>query len=415
MTTALMHQAYRAVSCHTVVHLFWSKVLIYPLALSSVIEYNKGKRGTELAMICILPHRCQKMGVDFAFSGYAMSTETDDLKELLQELREESGALPFSRLYGLSDLSAQKLADFRTMWDAFPAAQRRRLVHALAELAEASFQVNFDAIFRHCLDDADDEVRATAIDGLWENEDVALIGPMLSKLRTDPSIRVRAAAATGLGRYVLAGELEQLAPPIQTRIMTELLTTIHSADESTPVRRRAIESVAYASTPDVLAALEIAYYDEDEAMRLSAIVGMGRSCDQQWKNIILTELESASAAMRYEAALACGGLALRDAVPALVRQLDDADRQIRDAAIWSLGQIGGDQAKQALLAAYEDADEDTRAILDEALAEQALLEGDLDFPLYELDEDQVADPLNEELPFLWTDDDQEDLEDEWET
>ncbi len=344
-----------------------------------------------------------------------MPTETDDLKELLQELREESGALPFSRLYALSDLSGQKLAGFRVMWDAFPAAQRRRLAQALAELAEASFQVNFDAIFRHCLDDSDEEVRAIAIDGLWENEEVFLIGPLLTKLRTDPSIRVRAAAATGLGRYVLAGELEQLESPIQTRIMSELLTTIHSADESTQVRRRAIESAAYASTPDVLEVLEIAYYDEDEEMRLSAIVGMGRSCDDRWKDIILTELGSDSTAMRYEAILACGGLALRDSVPALTRQLDDADRQIRDAAIWSLGQIRGDQAKQALLAAYEDADEDTQAILDEALAEHALLEGDLDFPLYELDEDQDQDPIDDELHLLWTDDDQDDLEDEWET
>jgi HEAT repeat protein len=344
-----------------------------------------------------------------------MLTEADDLRELLQELREEPVALPFSRLYALSDLSGQKLADFRATWDAFPPAQRRRLAYALVELAEASFEVNFDAIFRHCLDDPDDEVRAKAIDGLWENEDVVLIGPLLTKLRIDPSIRVRAAAATGLGRYVLAGELEQLEAPIQMRIMSELLMTIHSAEESPSVRRRAIESVAYASTPEVLEVLEIAYYDEDEKMRISAVVGMGRSCDKRWKDIILTELESASAAMRYEAALACGGLALRDAVPALARQLDDADRQIRDAAIWSLGQIGGDQAKQALLAAYEDADEDTQAILDEALAEQALLEGDLEFPLYELDQDRLDDPLDDELPFLWTDDDQDDLEDDWET
>ncbi len=344
-----------------------------------------------------------------------MPTEIDDLRELLQEICEEPGALPFSRLYALSDLSGQKLADFRRMWDAFPVAQRRRLAHALAELAEASFQVNFDAIFRHCLDDPDEQVRATAIEGLWENEDVALIGPLLSKLRTDPSIEVRAAAAAGLGRYVLAGELEQLAPPIQVRIMSELLTTIHAADESTQVRRRAVESVAYACTPDVLEVLELAYYDEDETMRLSAIVGMGRSCDRRWKDIILTELENTSEAMRYEATLACGGLALPDAVPALARQLDDADAQIRDAAIWSLGQISGTQAKQALLTAYEDADEDTRAILDEALAEQALLEGDLEFPLYELDQDQLDDPLDDELPFLWTDDDEDDLDDDWET
>ncbi len=345
-----------------------------------------------------------------------MPAKEDDLRELLRQLGERPGALPFSKLYSLSDLTAGRLADFCAAWDTFPTTQRRRLVHALVELAEASFQVNFDAIFRHCLGDPDGRVRAAAIDGLWENEDIALIGPLLTMLRTDPSIQARAAAATGLGRYVLAGELEQLDPPIQARIMTELLTTIHLADESIEVRRRAIESVAYAWTPEVLETLEIAYYDDDEMMRLSAVVGMGRSCDRRWKDIILAELDSSSAAMRYEAALASGGLELREAVPALTRLLDDADRQVRDATIWSLGQIGGDQAKEVLLAAYDDADEDTQALLEEALAEQALLDGDLEFLLYELDED-YGDTLPTDEPFsLWEDIDKEDDEidqDDW--
>lgn len=345
-----------------------------------------------------------------------MSSEADELKGLLKYLGEQPEALPFSRLYSFSDLAGQRLTDFCVVWDTFPATQRRRLVHALVELAEASFQVNFDAIFYHCLNDADYEVRATAIDGLWENEDRALIGPLLTMLRNDPSTQVRSAAATGLGRYVLAGELEQLEPAIQARIMTELVTTINLAGESIEVRRRAIESAAYACTPDVTEAVESAYYDEDESMRISAIVGMGRSCDQRWKEIILTELESTTAAVRYEAALASGGLALREAVPTLRRLLDDADQQVRDATIWSLGQIGGAQAKQALLAAYEDADDDTRAILDEALAEQDLLEGNLEFMLYELDEDYGDDLLEGELGALWNEDEMDDEveQDSWE-
>jgi hypothetical protein len=192
--------------------------------------------------------------------------------------------------------------------------------------------------------------------------------------------------------------------------LTELLTTIHLADESVDVRRRAVESVAYACTSEITEVLELAYYDEDEDMRLSAIVGMGRSCDERWKDVLLTEVESTSAAMRYEAALACGGLMLREAVPILTRLLDDADPQIRDASIWSLGQIGGGQAKQALMAAYEDADEDTRAILDEALAEQALTEGNLEFLLYEFDEEGSDELFQDETTTLWSQDD--DIEDE---
>ena len=74
---------------------------------------------------------------------------------------------------------------FAAVWDGFPTTVRRRLVQAMAELAEATFEVNFDSIFRYSLDDPDARVRAVATDGLWESEDVALVGPLLAKLRAD--------------------------------------------------------------------------------------------------------------------------------------------------------------------------------------------------------------------------------------
>jgi HEAT repeat protein len=336
----------------------------------------------------------------------AMTTGSEDLGQLLEELGEHSGALPFSKLYVLSDLAGPRLASFQTAFDAYPAAQRRRLVQALVQLAEASFEVNFHAIFRHCLGDSSEEVRAAAIEGLWEDEDVALIGPMLSMLRADPSAQVRAAAASALGRYVLAGELEKIDPPIQVRITAELLTSIHLKGESDAVRRRAIEAVSYSCTPEVFEVLETAYFHEDEEMRLSAIVGMGRTCDRRWIPILLAELESDSPAIRYEAALASGHLMMGEAVPTLAELLDDADAQVRGAAIWALGQIGGDQAKQVLLDALEDTDDDTEVAIEEALAEQALLEGDLDFALYDFDEDSVDDLSDDTLYPLWSADDE---------
>lgn len=343
--------------------------------------------------------------------------KVSELKAILERLGRSKEAIPFSQLYALSDLTREQMDEFRTTWATLPTAERRRLIHALVELAESSFQVNFDAIFRHCMADPDDEVRALAIDGLWENEEVGLVGPLLSMVRADPSPRVRAAAATGLGRFVLAGELEQLEPTVQARIVTELLTTIHLAKESVQVRRRALESAAYACTPEALEALELAYYDDDEEMRISAVVGMGRSCDKRWADIVLTELESTSAAMRYEAALASGELMLRQAVPFLEGQLNDPDPLLRDATIWALGQIGGSRAKQILLSAFEDADEDTRSSIEEALAEQALTEGDLDFMLYEVGQEQDDDLFGDELFSLWSADDQdidEISEDDWE-
>ena len=153
----------------------------------------------------------------------------------------------------------------------------------------------------------------------------------------------------------------------------------------------------------------MAYYDDDERMRLSALVGMGRSCDPHWEGILLEELGNRSPAVRYEAALACGELSLQRAVPSLERLLDDADNQVRDASIWSLGQIGGTRAREALLEAHERADESTRSAIEDALAEQALAEGDLEFPLYEI-EDEQNDPLPDEYYSVWAAEDESDSE-----
>lgn len=331
-----------------------------------------------------------------------MSAELHELKESLERLGDSTQAIPFSVLFPLSDLAGEQWSEFLAAWTSLSPDQRRRAAKALVELAEVNFGVNFDAIFRLCLDDADEQVRAIAIDGLWENEQVTLIGPLLKILRTDPSVQVRAAAASGLGRYMLAAELEELAEPIQNRIMTELLSTIHLGSESVEVRRRAIESVAYAGTPEVLEILEAAYFDDDEAMQISAVVGMGRSCDDRWQALVLQELESDSAAMRYEAAWASGELALQAAVPILARLIYDPDQQVSSASIWALGQIGGILAKQILFTAYDEADDDTRNALGEALSELALIEGDLDFSLYEFDDGESNDLLKDDLVPLWS-------------
>jgi len=341
-----------------------------------------------------------------------MPNKLEDLAELLDKLADDEQPIPTSQLFHISDLAGDPMRLFWATWETLQVEQRRKLARSLAELAEASFEVNYDAIFVRFLDDPDEEVRSTAIDGLWENQEQNLIGPLIAKLRSDPAPRVRASAAQSLGRYVLMGELEELEDTIHNRIVTELLTVLHLADESLQVRRRALESVAYACSAETLEAIEAAYYDDDVEMRLSAVVGMGRSCDKRWTKVAMEELSSEFAAMRYEAAMACGELGLSQAVPALTRMVDDADREVGGAAIWSLGQIGGAQAKEALLDASEDASGDTAVAIEEALAELVLLEGELEFDLYGLAQGLEGD-LDQELTALWIAEHQDEEADDW--
>ena len=340
-----------------------------------------------------------------------MGIEVDDFSQLLEKLGDPSKPLRLSRLHGLSDLHGERLDRFCAALDAYPTERRRRLLRVLLHLAEGSFDLSFDSIFRHSLQDTDAVVRAIAVEGLWEDRDPRLIGPLLAMLRSDPSPRVRAAAAADLGRYVLAGELQELETPLEARVLSELLTAVYLKGESLDVRRRALESAAYSGSPEVAEALRQAYFHDDERMRRSAVLGMGRSCALRWRPILLQELKSDSTAMRCEAVLACGELGLKDSVPVLGERLHDPDKQVMSASIWALGQIGGSAARQLLLEAYAGANDDTQVAIDDALAEQTLSTGDSGFMVYEMDNVEDEEWLADGDEYLWDNPGKDDLDD----
>jgi HEAT repeat protein len=265
--------------------------------------------------------------------------------------------------------------------------RRRQIVNFLVEIAESTFEVDFNRVFRFCLSDEDEKVREAAIEGLWENDDIALIGPLISLLRDDPSVSVRASAAISLSRYVLLGELEKIRAKHFDTVREALLEIIRSPFEDIEVRRRAIEAIAYSGEEDVQRIIETAYYDEDERMRISAVFAMGRSADPYWSDLVIGELQSPNPEMRYEAAVACGELELSAAVPVLANLINDSDREVQEAVIWALGQIGGNEARRILYTCYEEGDEFLREAIEEALEYLEYLEFShslVDIPLDDL-------------------------------
>jgi HEAT repeat protein len=325
-----------------------------------------------------------------------------ELQHTFQRLLDTKQALTGRILQNLSDLNREESAQFQEIWNKMPAERRRQLARALAELAEEDFQVDYHAIFRWLLNDSDPQVRALAIDGLWEDEDTALIGPLARLLTGDPDVGVRAAAATSLGRYVLLGELEEIASSLAMHAEQVLLATIHSANEDVEVRRRAIESIAYSGEAGVRDIIENAYYDEDERMRVSALFAMGRSADTYWRDTVLLELNSERPAIRYEAARAAGELEIKAAVPRLIELIDDDDAEVREASITALGRIGGPQARQALLRCLESDNEAIQDAADSALEELEFTETGGDIPLLSWDDEDTEDET------LYLDEDNED-------
>lgn len=304
------------------------------------------------------------------------------LQKTLLALEDTDHPLQTIDLLPLSDLTASELQAFQETWQVLDQERRRSLVSALLEMAEDRIDTYFNGIYRWLIGDADPWVRTQAVEGLWEDEDVRLISPLIRLLQDDESSEVRAASALSLGRFVLLGELDQIDQSASARIETALLTAYAADEQDTVVRRRLLEALAYSGREDIQDLIVDAYNDDDEAMRISALFSMGRNADQRWRDYVLAELTSENSAMRFEAARASGELELVEAVPELYNMLSEDDIELRDSAVWALGRIGGPAARRALQACRTSGDEELREAAEEALAEMDFLAGDVDLPVF---------------------------------
>jgi len=242
--------------------------------------------------------------------------------------------------------------------------------------------LNFSRALRPALDDESAVVRQLAVTALWEDISTDLMDRLVKILNDDPSDDVRAEAAKALGRFAdlaVEGELDD----DRADLLRDRLLDIATDPEVAPViRRRATEAVgAFGKDQDVREALETAYGSEDQSMQASALFGMGRSHDVYWLDLLLGELSSAEAELRFEAARACGQLASDDAVPDLIACADDDDMEVRHAVFTALGQIGGKASIRALerfaAAADEAGEEADAAVIADALEEANTLESPL--------------------------------------
>ena len=290
-------------------------------------------------------------------------------EEALALICDESQPLLRPVIAFLSSPGRAEVGRFADCWRGMAAERRREVIAAMVEMAEADFELDYNAIFRWALQSRDPLVRERAVEGLWEDEQPSLIEPLLRMMKEDPEAAVRARAATSLGRFALLAELGDISEERAARVREGLLEVIENQDEKVEVRRRAIESVAYLSDAPVRQIIDRAYEAPEEEMRLSAVFAMGRTADKHWAEPVLRELHAPDPAMRYEAARAAGEIALRPAVPDLIRLLNDHDPEVQQIAVWALGQIGGAQARRALKLCQGSPSESIREAAEDALSE----------------------------------------------
>jgi HEAT repeat protein len=293
---------------------------------------------------------------------------TNPLESILQRLV-SGDALPSKEdLTDLSDLSPADLELLSKIWDKIPTAQRRDLLQILGKMADEDIMLSYEVINRFALNDADHEIRCTAIRNLWESEDHRLIPIFISALTNDSSPDVRAAAAKALGPFVLLGENRRVPGDLRKDVEDALVNSYH-AEEEEGILGNCIRSLGFSSNTIVHDLILEAYQSGEERMVQASLLAMGRSANSQYAEYVLTNLSNPSPDLRYEAVVAAGELEIQEAIPDLNDLLGDVDLRIRRAAIWSLSQIGGKQSKQILIDLLDAGlDEEEIELVEDALS-----------------------------------------------
>jgi HEAT repeat protein len=286
----------------------------------------------------------------------------------------EQGPLSQPEIDTLSVLDGADLDRFREAWAPLPAGARARLIVALRGAAEQRLRLDFSAVNRLALEDADPHVRQAGVQSAIEDRSPALLKKLLELVRADPSVEVRFAAAEDLARFTLLGELDDLEPEATAELKSRLLSIVRDQNQAARVRGSALAALGYFS--DVDSARELASGFSDPVLRLGAVRAMGRTADPRWTDRLMPVLGSDDPQLRVEAAHALGEIEDERAVTPLVELLEDPEPDVQLAVIQALGQIGGEDAREALLFLAEASEDQLREAADKALEEIEAAETD---------------------------------------
>ena len=180
------------------------------------------------------------------------------IETLLDENAEEASIV----MNRFSDLEEADLAALKENWAQVKTSRRKRIIRDLKEIAENDMLVCFDSVAMMALDDSEADVRANAIALLWEYEKKSLIPHLITMLNEDEDRDVRAAAATGLGRFIYLGEMEDISTEAYMSTENALMDVINGEDDK-EVRQHALEALSFSCHKVVQDEIRRAYASKD--------------------------------------------------------------------------------------------------------------------------------------------------------
>ncbi len=284
------------------------------------------------------------------------------------------GDLSQTRLARLSDLSRDGARTLSREWPSLPEDVRIGIVRHCEELTEERIDLDFRRALRVALNDSSPVVRQLAVSGLWEDESNEVLEQLRRIMHDDQSPDVRAEAAAALGRFSQSAASGSLENDLGRALRAELLYAATGAEAPYALQRRALESLGPFADDDLVAtAIEEAFESGDQGLQCSAIYAMGLSRNPRWLPMVLSELQSDEAELRYEAARSAGLLGSADGLPLLIDAARDDDAEVRHTAINAIGQIGGRGAVRALERLADDAGEADLELIDSVIEEVNVL------------------------------------------
>ena len=292
----------------------------------------------------------------------------DVIAALKQGAQSAASTVSASVVYGLSDLSRQNVKALEPIWLKLSPTCKHKVLQALNEASETSFELRYREIALLNVKDESSLVRAAAVDLLWEEDSTETMQLFLNIARDDPASHVKVRALIGLGKFILLGEYGEIPAALALKAQQLALQLHSSPNESMEVRRRALEALANSNHPDTSHLIRAAYQQDNHRFKASALFAMGRTCDAQWQDILLEELEGSDNELVYEAVRACGEIQLESSLDSISKLALGDDREIQLMSIWALGEIGGKRAFEILSSLEEPAeDEELADMIDEAL------------------------------------------------
>lgn len=319
-----------------------------------------------------------------------MSNEGMLFRDVLLRLADQDQPFPAKYLQYFSDLTDDQAGQFADTWKVLTTIKRLSILEDLEELSEHDTLMEYSAVGKIALADSDEGVRETALRLLWECQEKSFISTVVELLESDPSSRVRASAASLMGRFVYMGETDELSEKLNDRVVSTLLKA-HENDTEKMVRRRALESLGYSSRGEIKSLIEQAMTRNDREWLASSLYAMGRSADPAWSEIVQKHFTHPEEIVREEAVRAAGELELTNTREKLLDILENEESDdILAAAVWSLSQIGGEGVREAITKQSENVEDDELlAFIEDALDNLDLTEELSHFDLLEIDNEDT--------------------------